>query len=260
MGKIVNRVGEVKKANNGLMMRIIAYRSRRDIDIEFEDGVIVYHRRYDNFILGSIKHPNVKNLNQVNAGFQHKSNLSNNNISSRNTEAKRKYMGMIKTMNNGRSAKLINYIDWGNISVEFDDGTIVTQRTMSSFLNGQISNPNYNVFDKKKEIGTVKISKCGFKVKLVEYIDAKTKCKVLFEDGILKEMWYCGFQQGKIIHPGFNRARGKCSSSKYLNFTDLNESFNSNGRVFYFCKDSNGAGDLLTPQQMMEKSGVKKVF
>lgn len=84
MGKIVNRVGEVKKANNGLMMRIIAYRSRRDIDIEFEDGVIVYHRSYDKFILGSIRHPNVKNLNQVNAGYQHKSNFLNKNI-----EAKR---------------------------------------------------------------------------------------------------------------------------------------------------------------------------
>ena len=35
-------------------MRIIGYRNRRDIDVEFSDGFILYHTRYPNFLNGSI--------------------------------------------------------------------------------------------------------------------------------------------------------------------------------------------------------------
>lgn len=36
-------------------MKIIAYRNKRDIDIQFEDGVIVEHRKYSDFKTGAIK-------------------------------------------------------------------------------------------------------------------------------------------------------------------------------------------------------------
>lgn len=36
-------------------MKIIAYRNKRDIDIQFEDGVIVEHRKYSDFKAGAIK-------------------------------------------------------------------------------------------------------------------------------------------------------------------------------------------------------------
>lgn len=36
-------------------MKIVAYRNKRDIDIQFEDGVIVEHRKYSDFKAGAIK-------------------------------------------------------------------------------------------------------------------------------------------------------------------------------------------------------------
>ena len=53
----MNRVGEVNYNNQGEKIIIIAYRNTKDIDIQFEDGVIVYHRTYDNFKIGRMEHP-----------------------------------------------------------------------------------------------------------------------------------------------------------------------------------------------------------
>lgn len=39
-------------------MKIIAYHNKSNIDIEFEDGTVVYHKRYDRFIHGYISNPN----------------------------------------------------------------------------------------------------------------------------------------------------------------------------------------------------------
>lgn len=255
MGNFIDRTGEVNKANNGLMMKIIACRRADDIDIEFEDGLIVYHKTYASFKKGSIRHPNIKNPNLIEAG------LHTINLKRKKEYARNKYIGMTKQMNNGMVAKIIEYIDWYNISVQFEDGTIVVKRTMNGFLNGQIGNPNYTVSHvHKKDVGVTKVSKCGFKVKLVEYIDSQTKCKVLFEDGVLSEVWYNRFIQGKILHPGFSNIRGKIFSFKYLDFTNLKESFNANGKVFYHCINKEGVSELYTPQMMMEKSGIKAVF
>ena len=43
------RMGETKKANNGMNMTIIAYRKSNDIDVKFEDGTIVTNRNYQDF-------------------------------------------------------------------------------------------------------------------------------------------------------------------------------------------------------------------
>ena len=50
---------EVKMANCGLMMRIIRFEKWDNVDVQFEDGRIVYHRSYYNFKKGSIS-PSIK--------------------------------------------------------------------------------------------------------------------------------------------------------------------------------------------------------
>ena len=57
MSKIANRIGEINYNTKNEKMTIIAYRSCEDIDIQFEDGVIIYNRKYGNFKKGLIKHP-----------------------------------------------------------------------------------------------------------------------------------------------------------------------------------------------------------
>ena len=57
MGDKNNGVGEIGYNNQGEKMTIIRYRDYEDIDIQFEDGVIAYHRSYNNFKNGRMKHP-----------------------------------------------------------------------------------------------------------------------------------------------------------------------------------------------------------
>lgn len=51
------RIGGKSKANNGMDMTIVAYRSSADIDVQFEVSVFVKNRSYANFRRGSIRNP-----------------------------------------------------------------------------------------------------------------------------------------------------------------------------------------------------------
>ena len=53
----MNKVGETNINSQGEKMTIIAYRNYENIDIQFEDGTVVYHKTYGNFKNGKIKHP-----------------------------------------------------------------------------------------------------------------------------------------------------------------------------------------------------------
>lgn len=57
MGKKIDRTGEVGVNNDGERMEIVRYGGINDIDIQFEDGVIVEHRHYCAFEKGQIKNP-----------------------------------------------------------------------------------------------------------------------------------------------------------------------------------------------------------
>lgn len=57
MIKVKNRVGEIGYNNQGEKIIIIRYGGAKDIDVQFEDGIIVYNRSYSNFIKGKVKHP-----------------------------------------------------------------------------------------------------------------------------------------------------------------------------------------------------------
>ena len=50
-------VGEVGYNNNGERMTIVRYGNYYDIDVQFDDGTIVEHRRYGHFLKGQIKNP-----------------------------------------------------------------------------------------------------------------------------------------------------------------------------------------------------------
>ena len=57
MAEKIDRTGETRVNNNGEEMKIIRYANRNDIDVQFEDGTIVEHRKYKNFKKGKIKNP-----------------------------------------------------------------------------------------------------------------------------------------------------------------------------------------------------------
>lgn len=51
----IDRTGETRINNQGSNMKIIVYRNKRDIDVQFDNGYISEHRRYDDFKRGAIK-------------------------------------------------------------------------------------------------------------------------------------------------------------------------------------------------------------
>lgn len=59
MSKFNDRTGEIRVLRNGLEATIIAYRNARDIDIQFQNGVIVRSQSYGHFVRGQIYCPMV---------------------------------------------------------------------------------------------------------------------------------------------------------------------------------------------------------
>lgn len=55
--KAKSRIGETRIMNCGKQAKIIAYRSSHDIDVEFEDGTVVKHKKYSRFVDGAIGYP-----------------------------------------------------------------------------------------------------------------------------------------------------------------------------------------------------------
>ena len=52
-----NRLGEARMMNCGMEATIVRYGGATDIDVYFEDGTVVEHRRYNQFKKGEITNP-----------------------------------------------------------------------------------------------------------------------------------------------------------------------------------------------------------
>lgn len=111
------RTGEININTQGLKMWIKDYRKTNDIDIEFEDGFISYHKSYSNFKIGQIFNSNFKA-----SDFKDRTGEINYN----------KY---------GSKMTIIEYNGTKDIVVKFDNGDYTIRKTYGEFKNGSISNP-----------------------------------------------------------------------------------------------------------------------
>lgn len=119
--------------NCGMEAEIIAYRRTSDIDIQFEDGIIVEHRKYGNF----------KNGKNFNPACRKKIDRS----------------GEKRVMNCGMEAEIITYRKYDDIDVQFENGYVVEHRKYDSFLKGSINNPsvsNKNILKKNLAVQKTK--------------------------------------------------------------------------------------------------------
>ncbi|WP_291632131.1 hypothetical protein, partial [Clostridium sp.] len=127
--------------NQGLKMTIISYRNNNDIDIQFEDGTIIYNKSYGNFKKGNIKYPIENKIGETNIN------------------------------NQGLKMTIISYKKYSDIDVQFEDGTIVEHMNCSNFKTGRIKNPNYNQYDCR--INENIISCEGYKSTIINYINSR---------------------------------------------------------------------------------------
>lgn len=106
-----NRVGEESIAYNGQKMTIIKYRNVNDLDVQFEDGSIVEHILYCNFLSGEVRNVNV-------------------------------HIGETSLNSKGEKMTIKKYRSSYDIDIEFEDGTIVENRRYEHFINGRIAKSN----------------------------------------------------------------------------------------------------------------------
>ena len=117
-------------------------------------------------------------------------------------------IGAIQIAQNGQTMKIIEYIDNKNITVEYEDGTIVKNKQLVNFKNGTIRNPNKPLLNTKKaqkRIGENVKANNGQYMTIVEYKD-KNHIDVIFEDGtIVQNKTYNNFKNGLIKNPNFSK-------------------------------------------------------
>lgn len=201
--QIKSRVGVKSTAKNGLEMTIIAYRNCNDVDVQFEDGTIVYNISYGNFIKGKVKHPNI--------------NWNINN-------SKKKHIGEVTTASNGQAMTIIEWTGTYNISVKFEDGTIVKNKQYSSFKEGKIKNPNVPTEIRKNRIGEQRMASNGQIMTIINYKNCDD-IDVQFEDNtVVKHKIYQQFISGGIKNPNKpNLNHNKIKAyNKWVNYTKYN--------------------------------------
>ena len=108
-----DRLGETRMMKCGMEATIIRYNRCDNINVRFEDGAVVKHRKYREFKKGEIANPNMK--------------------------ASR--LGKTRMMNCGMETTIIRYNTAKDIDIRFEDGTVVEHRTYNSFKNGTIAHP-----------------------------------------------------------------------------------------------------------------------
>ena len=155
-------LGESKVMNCGLKATVIAYENSKNITVQFEDGVVVGRRTKDQFIKGIIANP------KLGSGFTRR----------------KKCIGETHTMKNGLNATIIEYRNYSDIDIQFEDGFIVKNKSMDSFLKGQIGNPNKKISRKTDITGETRVMNCGLKATVIEYRNAND-LDVQFENGVI---------------------------------------------------------------------------
>lgn len=283
------KLGETNIANNGQKMTIIRYNNWLDIDIQFEDGTIVKHKKYDSFRYGRIAHPNIssykKHKNQYTEERKNKfiglktttkdghqiTITKYNNTSSitvqfedgviKNTTYKRflhrdvsyppNRIGQTNIATNGQQMTIIDYRKVDDIDVQFEDGTIVNHRCYSSFIKGNIKNPNHKI-NTDLYIGKSCINVYyGISMNIIKYC-SYNNIDVQFETGYInKNNYYANFRKGKIGHPFPYQMNNICIEK--LAYIDSN-----NTGQFYCTCNKCGHQDIWTLEET--KNHICEVF
>lgn len=117
-------------------------------------------------------------------------------------------VGEIGYNKQGVKMEIIEYIDCFNLTVIFEDGFVVKNRSYQEFKNGGIYNRNFPRSNVKSKLGEKNINSQGCKMEIVRYFNNKDM-DVLFEDGtLLKNITSKHFKDGSIRNPNFKSVCG----------------------------------------------------
>ena len=120
-------------------------------------------------------------------------------------------IGDIVKNKNGQLMCLKDFKGYKNVTVEFDDGTVLEKQNYKSFIRGKIVNPNFQKNTEKlavdlaglkeKRLGETNINKDGEKMTIIEYRNGHD-IDIQFEDGtIAYNREYRNFKNGHLTKP-----------------------------------------------------------
>lgn len=190
------RLGQVGKTNAGQTMIIIAYRSSADIDVILEGETILRNKKYDSFLKGSIKDPNmtIESPQSKKSERLHETHMATN----------------------GQIMEIIAYRAVADIDVKFEDGSIAYKRSYERFKNGQIANPSQKLFSDKNNKSKLWETNVANNGQLMTIIECKklTSMKVRFEDGtVVPDQSYSNFKKGQIVNPNAKKTDKICKKN-----------------------------------------------
>lgn len=211
-----DRTGETRIMKCGQKATIINYCNCKSIDIQFEDGTIVYNKLYSEFKRNAIGHPN---------------------INTRTAKFTKNHINEIRMMNCGQKATIINCNNSSNIDIQFEDGTIVYNKTYGEFKRNNIGHPNINLQTIefiKNRTGETHMMRCGLKALIICYHGNKN-IDVQFENGIIVyNRTYSNFKKGYI------------GISETINTIELKEfAYKLNNDWYYICSHSTWTEDKI---------------
>ena len=216
-------IGMQVKATNGMNMTCVDYVDSHNITVKFDNGMTRTNVGVNEFLQGLVRENKVQ-----------------------------RYVGMQTTSkNNGQMMECVEYFSSTNVTVKFDDGTIVYNKPISSFLNGTIKNPNVRRISKFKEdhTGETNITRQGYFVTVVEYKDAED-LTVQFNDGMTKKTTLAAFKRGAIGYPLSQDLKRPFRYNDYL----AQFVFKNTDHAYYACKCTKcGFDDILSAKEMLEQ-------
>lgn len=115
-------VGYTQTNRQGLTYTVIAYRDRKDIDVQFEDGLIVEHVPVTRLNQNTLNHPNYP-------------------IVALKRTPQELRLGEVKLNNQGQKMTVIAYRTDNDIDVQFENGFIVDHTQYQLFERGTIVDP-----------------------------------------------------------------------------------------------------------------------
>ena len=175
------RLGAVGRNYNNRQMHICAYRNSEDIDVQFEDGIEVTHIAYIDFTHGYVDHP----------------------LDSEDSKPTCRGVGESRINIQGLHMTIVKWINDKDISVLFDDGTVVEHKRYSKFGAGCIQNPNVRKITDR--VGETNISTQGQLMTIIAYHNAYD-IDIQFEDGtVVAHKRYPLFQRGYVTNPNFGK-------------------------------------------------------
>lgn len=209
------RLGQETITKEGYKVKIVKYNSAKDITVEFEDKTQLNKVNYSQFVKGDLKKP---------VDFSER-------------------IGLVKTMNNGLKAKIIEYNDCDNITVQFENNKVRKNISYGNFIKGTVD------LDKRERLGQTSKFNNGLIGKIIEY-NSSTDITVKFEDKtVVKHTTYSQFKRGQLKHPTIS-VQG---TGKLGNFKLIKKSYRAKNEVFYECECMRcGLNSILTPQEILK--------